>query len=77
MKTYFYWKCRANRNAERSLREQQDAAYQLSLKADREKMERLRQEREAKEREEEEAKLALQELEQKRAVWHCLILSKF
>ena len=38
-------------------------------------MERLRQEKEAKEREEEKAKLALQELEQKRAVWHCCLVS--
>ena len=51
------------RNASRSIREHQDAAYQLSLKADREKAERIKQEKAALKLEEEKKKKELERIE--------------
>ena len=59
---------RANRIAERTLREEQDIAYQMSLQADREKAERLRQEKVAQEQEALKAKQEQLDIEKKREV---------
>lgn len=59
---------RAERQAGRSIREQQDLAYQLSLQQDREKAEKMRLAEEKKRREEEEAEKAKDTAEIKRKV---------
>ncbi|KAJ3301647.1 hypothetical protein HDV03_000526 [Kappamyces sp. JEL0829] len=57
---------RAERDAGRSIREQQDAAYQLSLQADREKAALLKKEAEEKRQRELQAEQALQDEENRR-----------
>ena len=59
---------RASRDAGRSIREQQDAAYQLSLKADREKKERLEREKEEQERKERQEQEFVMDIEKQREV---------
>jgi FAS-associated factor 2 len=63
---------RASREAERSLREQQDSAYQRSLAQDRERARRRREEEASRARAEQEARQRLeakQQREQRRTQW--------
>jgi FAS-associated factor 2 len=59
---------RASRDAARLIREQQDAAYQESLRLDREKAERARKEMEYQRQQEEAEKQLAMEVERKREV---------
>jgi hypothetical protein len=58
-----YLTIRANRVAGRSIRQEQDEAYQLSLKADREKDAQVKAEKEKEMLEAQRAQEALDELE--------------
>jgi FAS-associated factor 2 len=59
---------RASRDADRRIREQQDAAYEESLRQDREKAEKNRLEQELQSQKENKEKELLEELERKRRV---------